>query len=274
MRTSFLLKTNFRTLERSSINSCNWNIKKLLWQCWKHKSFEASRFCETSASKFGLKILSKALICHWHLQSTPKWIKSVVGWFRFRRSTPLKPSLREIAVHKRLGELNLTKNLPLIFGLITNNVVWNSEALLKRYKLLFLDIEQNNHVHDYSYSFYTMQQDNDKTLKNGHSLKIINLQQSGKEEYDFTPSSPIGMLGDSRSTLGRVISSIGQEGFSKFAVRSPPQVEQLQQFFQLTLDQLDVRHFLLFFLFRNGSHIYKNGQTENGHWDTKVFCRN
>ena len=51
-------------------------------------------------------------------QVVKKQRETPIGWFRFRSATPLRPSLREFAIHQQLEAL-FSGSQPLLFGLFT-----------------------------------------------------------------------------------------------------------------------------------------------------------
>ena len=86
----------------------------------------------------------------------------------------------------------------------------------------------------------------EKLIKTPYNLNIINLENSGQEEYNFKPTSSVPILGD-QSPFGSIVSSLGKDGFSTVACVTPQPIEYLQKFFNSTLNQIQVNNF--FFLF-------------------------
>jgi len=137
----------------------------------------------------------------------------VIGWFKFRRNTPLRPSMREIAVHSQLEKIfssqssvsNASK-LPFLFGIFTLNSLKSSAT------------------HTYDYRFLN------KTGKNfrGLELDITNLVHSSQVEYsDFSTLSPASALSNSPDLV-------------KYVAKVPSYVTDLEKYFESTLKQLKI----------------------------------
>eukprot|EP00005_Dracoamoeba_jomungandri_P005288 CAMPEP_0174252282 /NCGR_PEP_ID=MMETSP0439-20130205/1821_1 /TAXON_ID=0 /ORGANISM="Stereomyxa ramosa, Strain Chinc5" /LENGTH=246 /DNA_ID=CAMNT_0015332797 /DNA_START=95 /DNA_END=832 /DNA_ORIENTATION=+ len=134
----------------------------------------------------------------------------LIGWFRFRRNSPLRPSMREVEVHKNLNEFYSQfaqqtgrPQFPFLFGLFTGETT------------------PNNSIHTYDYRF--MQID-EKSQTTPMSYEIINLVNSPQEEYDsFSALSPIPT----------------SEGFGDIFSTSSPQVRMLDSYFHNCLEDLE-----------------------------------
>ncbi|XP_033632517.1 BRISC complex subunit Abraxas 2-like [Asterias rubens] len=63
--------------------------------------------------------------------------KHMVGWYRFRRNTPLEPSMRESTLHKTLLK-TINTDTPHLFllGLFTSGLSWNQSTHSFNYQLL------------------------------------------------------------------------------------------------------------------------------------------
>jgi hypothetical protein len=96
-------------------------------------------------------------VCHFTDQ------KETIGWFKYRKNSPTRPSLRDLVVHKSLQ----TKfSQPLIFGLLTQ---------IQTSRICF------------ELRFFTLSENVWKPMD--HSIRNI-LSSSIFEYQDFTPLSP------------------------------------------------------------------------------------
>jgi len=95
--------------------------------------------------------------------------QNLLGWFRFRKNTSLRPSLRELSVHSNLEKI-IKSQQPLLFGLFTMNSSSNGGTFTYDYRFL---------------SFHS-------SITQAIELNITNLIHSSQTEYnDFTPLSPL-----------------------------------------------------------------------------------
>jgi len=99
--------------------------------------------------------------------------QSLIGWFKFRRNSPLRPSARELEVHAQLchmyqNEINKNrgmKHFGFIMGLFTSYK--SSEIITYDYRFMQIDVSRQI-----------------RPVK----LEVINLQHSPQEEYEsFAP---------------------------------------------------------------------------------------
>jgi len=99
---------------------------------------------------------------------------NVIGWFKFRRNTPLRPSLRELEVHKQLQK---------IFNV--NSRMGQNGFLMG---LFNAQITGDKGIHTYDYKLIQID-DNEQTIS--VRLDIINLVSGAQEEYNsFNAVSP------------------------------------------------------------------------------------
>jgi hypothetical protein len=110
--------------------------------------------------------------------------QSFLGWFRFRRGLPLKPSLKELAVHKQLEALYLRQ-----FGSDIPKSPRSLESAVP--PLLFLVLSQgvteDQTVHSFDYRALKV---NSLGEVSPVALEVVNLISSSQEEYlNFNPIS-------------------------------------------------------------------------------------
>jgi len=160
----------------------------------------------------------------------------LVGWFKFRRNTSLRPSLRELAVHTSLQTFHneykqQTQPLPssgLIFGILCQKE------------------SHNKAIHNYDYRFLqtnsTQRNQLDSIL-----VSINNLVHSSQSEYNqFTNVSPSPMplpvpgpqATNSAQQLPQQFNH--QEGLLHLVGQSPPShIQELERFIRLTMTNLE-----------------------------------
>jgi len=132
----------------------------------------------------------------------------VVGWFRFRRNTPLRPSLREISVHSQLESLfspsdSKQSSTPFLFAVFTLNSSKTYATHSYDYRFLFINTIVN--------------------LYKGIDVNITNLVHSSQAEYhDFIPLSPV----------------TSSTELNHYVERMPIYIKDLETHFESTLMQL------------------------------------
>jgi len=138
--------------------------------------------------------------------------QNLLGWFRFRKNTSLKPSLREISVHTNLEKIirsqqqkfDVMKEIPFLFGLFTMNS------------------SQNGGTHTYDYRVMSI----DSSITHAVDLNITNLIHSSQTEYnDFTPLSPLTYC-------------VSSKDLTQLIGKMPLYTQDLEKFFEFTLHQL------------------------------------
>lgn len=153
--------------------------------------------------------------------------KNLLGWFKFRRKSSLRPSLRELAVHAALQRVhsryqkNTSQPVPLLMGIFTVDCTADVPAPTHSYDYRFLFIDHARYhkcLH-----FDTLFSKSIKPV----ALEITNLMHSSQEEYAaFTPLAPFSF--GSSSELNQVVH------------RLPSHLQDLEQFFESRLQQLKV----------------------------------
>jgi len=132
--------------------------------------------------------------------------QELLGWFKFRPNTSLRPSLREIAVHSQLEKLRFKyqrqklAQIPFIFGVLTQT---NST---------------NQSTHTYDYRFLQIERERITPLE----LHITNLIHSSQNEYDdFIP-----------------FSIENSQNYNQLSGDMPLYTKELEQFVEAQLSQL------------------------------------
>jgi len=162
--------------------------------------------------------------------------QSLLGWFKFRRNSSLRPSLRESYVHSQLHgfhERTQTKEggggvplvtVPLIMGLFT----WRSSG------------ESSVDIHTHDYRFLQI---SPRGVIQPLALGITNLVNSSQIEYnEFVPLSPFTTTASESqppSLFSEMISSFSKEGLTELVGKTPPlYIEELERFYHLSLKKL------------------------------------
>eukprot|EP01119_Soliformovum_irregulare_P024004 TRINITY_DN8511_c0_g1_i1.p1 TRINITY_DN8511_c0_g1~~TRINITY_DN8511_c0_g1_i1.p1 ORF type:complete len:243 (+),score=36.05 TRINITY_DN8511_c0_g1_i1:62-730(+) len=123
----------------------------------------------------------------------------LLGWFKFRRNTPLRPSLREKCVCQHLAQAT---GQPIVFGIFSTT------------------ISPNNATHTLDYRFLIVHGKHTIPIE----LEITNLVSSSQTEYnDFNPLSISNF------------SSLGSRGSTKM----PDDLVQLERFFEEKLKEIE-----------------------------------
>jgi len=155
----------------------------------------------------------------------------IIGWFRYRRDTPLRPSLREITVHQNLLDvIAKTDNKQTQASIDKNNFIM---------ALFTSSHTDNNATHTFDYRFL----DISIAARNCDPIRIhiTNLEASSQLEYNrFKPQSvmPIATLPQS-SPMKDIISTFAQDKLKKLVEQSTPQnILELEKLYDIMIQQL------------------------------------
>jgi hypothetical protein len=93
-----------------------------------------------------------------------KYPQRLLGWFSFRANAPLRPSLRELAVHTQLENLaEFGAGRPVLFGMLTSSCSKNASTVSMDYRFV--------------------RRENTHELLQAVELSITNLKQDSQAEY-------------------------------------------------------------------------------------------
>eukprot|EP01130_Rhizamoeba_saxonica_P008885 TRINITY_DN3598_c0_g2_i1.p1 TRINITY_DN3598_c0_g2~~TRINITY_DN3598_c0_g2_i1.p1 ORF type:complete len:192 (-),score=34.07 TRINITY_DN3598_c0_g2_i1:47-622(-) len=150
--------------------------------------------------------------------------KVLLGWFRFRRNTPVRPSIRDLAVHRNF--VSFYKEY------YTNNMENTDIANFTPLFGLFTSKTEET-IHSYSYKIYETR--NDCNL-NAIDINIVNLVNSSKEEYEaFDARSPLNIRSvGTGSIFGNMYEGMQDKMKSSLSSKPPEDVLILENFYEAT----------------------------------------
>eukprot|EP01120_Amphizonella_sp_Union-15-10_P004639 TRINITY_DN15291_c0_g1_i1.p1 TRINITY_DN15291_c0_g1~~TRINITY_DN15291_c0_g1_i1.p1 ORF type:complete len:273 (+),score=22.17 TRINITY_DN15291_c0_g1_i1:20-838(+) len=153
--------------------------------------------------------------------------QTLLGWYRFRRNTPMRPSMREISVHHNFSKF------------FENYHRKTSGANLLQTPIFALFSESStteNKIRNMEYKFLKI-----PNRKEVFSIKItiLNMMSSSENEYrEFKGLSPLS-TGGSNFPAFKELSGHLSENLSGMLTKSPPPfIDSLEQFYNVTLNKL------------------------------------
>jgi hypothetical protein len=160
-----------------------------------------------------------------------------IGWFRFRRGVPLRPTLRE---------MNICRHLQRIYPQLKNKSSSPKESASPPpfvFALLSHSLSEDHTVHAFDYRLFRLLSTGDMKPMTFH---VMNLISGSQEEYlDFNPiSSYLPSTSTSLTSANTKSSDAFSEQFSLLhsipntLTTPPPQLTALENYYKQTLDRL------------------------------------
>ncbi|KAJ5071058.1 hypothetical protein M0811_02040 [Anaeramoeba ignava] len=148
--------------------------------------------------------------------------QSLLGWFAFRRNTPLRPSVKEIYIHREMNNFFQEKKMKFspIFAVM-------NEYLSSTYATDFFD---------YRFFKFDFSSENYFPIK----LEIINLKDTTSEEYSqFSSSIPSVGLSQNHS-YNKIAQKFSKNGLDSFIQSVPPDfTKNIENFFDETSKKMN-----------------------------------
>eukprot|EP01126_Amoeba_proteus_P018441 TRINITY_DN193_c0_g2_i1.p1 TRINITY_DN193_c0_g2~~TRINITY_DN193_c0_g2_i1.p1 ORF type:complete len:191 (-),score=32.56 TRINITY_DN193_c0_g2_i1:161-733(-) len=146
------------------------------------------------------------------------YLQDVIGWFKFRRNTPLQPTVREIVANQNLRRLlkertrsNLDYMTDPIFAVFTQTQPATDMS-----------------IHSFLHRFFAISNNQYSTL-HPIELSIRNLTNSSQDQYQSFDSFP---MGNSNSVVDKTLAGLGlaMKTPSNLQYTVPPHVNELETF--------------------------------------------
>lgn len=138
--------------------------------------------------------------------------KNIIGWFKFRRGTSLRPSLRELSVHRGLQETiwkQSNQKTPIVFGLFNHSILASS-------------------AHSFDYKVFICENPAVPKSIETIELEIANLGKSCKDEY-----KGFNAISDLTNTEHDMLSSVRTS-----CSKTETQVHKLEHYLEQSLAKL------------------------------------